>query len=235
MSDISELIRERFARAPGQPHRWSPDAASGAKQLKQILQDDFCHNVIDGSLNVLENSANPIRLNLFSCAIREHILHAFAPEEAVEACSWFKPKSKDGRPTRRQRAIYMAQGGLADKTIGALHGNVQDIHKRVITVINALNKYTHVRPASVITDQKKIDTFATDAFNAFQELFYAMKFCHSLIIGAMQRRHSKALHSFISRSLATHDEIKGRTDLEPPDLEELAVKGIGPSFVFFRV
>ena len=92
-----------------------------------------------------------------------------------------------------------------------------------------------MRPASVITDQKKIDTFATDAFNAFQELFYAMKFCHSLIIGAMQRRHGKALHSFISRSLATHDEIKGRTDLEPPDLEELAVEGIGPSFVFLRV
>jgi hypothetical protein len=112
LSNISELIRERIARAPGQPHRWSPDAASGAKQLKRILQDDFCHNVIDGSLNVLENSANPIRLNLFSCAIRElfgHILHAFAPEEAVEACSWFKPESKDGRPTRRQRAIYMAQ------------------------------------------------------------------------------------------------------------------------------
>src|SRR5262245_36170055 len=33
------------------------------------------------------HSANPIRLNLFSCAIREpfsHILHAFAPEELVE-------------------------------------------------------------------------------------------------------------------------------------------------------
>lgn len=125
MSNISELIRQRFARAPGQPTRWSPDAASGAEQLKRILQDDFCQSVIDGSLHVLENSANPIRLNPFLCAIRElftNILHAFAPEEAVEACSWFKPNSKDGRPTRRQRAIYMAQGGLADEAVGALHG-----------------------------------------------------------------------------------------------------------------
>jgi len=114
----------------------------------------------------------------------------------------------------------MAQGGMADKTVGALHGNVQDIHNRVIKAIQALNKYTHVRPVSVITDQIQIDTFATDTFNAFQELFYARKFCHSLIISAMHRRHSKALHSFVSRSLATHDEIKSRTDLETPDLEE---------------
>jgi hypothetical protein len=33
----------------------------------------------------------------------------------------------------------------------------------------------------------------------------------------------------------THDEIKSRTDLESPDLEEFAVDGMGPSFIFFRV
>jgi hypothetical protein len=235
---ISEQIRERFARRPGQPQRYSENPASGAKQLKRIIQDDFCHKVIDGSMHVLENSSNPIRLNLFSCAIRElfsHVLHAFAPEDAVEACSWFKPESHDGKPTRRQRAIYMAQGGLADTTIGALHGSVRDIHSRVIKAIQALNKYTHMRPGSVITDQKEVDTFATDTFNAFHELFYARKFCHSLIINAMHRRHSKALHGFISRSLATHDEIKDRTDLEPPDIEDFEVQGIGPLFVFFRL
>jgi Predicted pPIWI-associating nuclease len=129
----------------------------------------------------------------------------------------------------------MAQGEMVEKTVGALHGNVHDIHNRVIKAIQALNKYTHVRPGSVITDQIQIDKFATDTFNAFQELFYVRKFCHSLIISAMHRRHSKALHSFVSRSFAAHDEIKSQTDLESPDLEEFAVDGMGPSFIFFRV
>ena len=122
----------------------------------------------------------------------------------------------------------MAQGEMVEKTVGALHGNVHDIHNRVIKAIQALNKYTHVRPGSVITDQIQIDKFATDTFNAFQELFYVRKFCYSLIISAMYRH-------FVSRSLATHDEIKSRTDLESPDLEEFAVDGMGPSFIFFRV
>jgi len=127
---VSEVLRKRFARKPGQPQRFSEDAASGAQQLKLIILDDFSHKVIDGALNVLENSANPIRLNLFSCAIRElfsHILHAFAPEELVEACSWFKPESNDGKPTRRQRAIYMARGGLIDKKLGPLHGSAPPV------------------------------------------------------------------------------------------------------------
>ena len=79
-----------------------------------------------------------------------------------------------------------------------------------------------MRPASVITDQK-IQTWSPRPFHHISGTFLCYQnFVTHLSLAQCSDADRKALHSFISRSVATHDEIKGRTDLEPPDLEELA-------------
>src|SRR3954447_25500203 len=114
-----------------------------AAQVKRILPDEFCHQMIDGALRVIEDRNNPVRLHSFSAAVRElltHLLHELAPDDEIKKCSWFKPEDKKGRPTRPQRAIYLAQGGLSDETVGPLGiGIAAKAHADVLKVMNGLN------------------------------------------------------------------------------------------------
>src|SRR5262245_39765803 len=89
--------------------------------LRSKLIDEFSQTVLTGALRTVADEGNPIRLNLFAAAVRElfgHTLHTLAPNERVVKCSWFKPEAEG--PTRRQRAKYATQGGLADEYVEEL-------------------------------------------------------------------------------------------------------------------
>ena len=99
--------------------------------LSEQLVDDFSKQVLIGALRVARDPENPIRLNLFSAAIRElfgHTLHVLAPSERVTGCSWYQPHPHTHGPTRRQRAKYATQGGLSDAFVAELGIDVEDLH-----------------------------------------------------------------------------------------------------------
>lgn len=208
-------------------------------QVKRILPDEFCHKLIDGALRVIADRDNPIRLNLFSAAIRElltHVLQGLAPDDEIRKCSWFQPEGPAGRPTRRQRAIYLAQGGLSDETVGPLGGAIAaKAHADILTVMDGLNKYTHVRPGTVIDDQPQIEAFASASFKAVDDLFYPVKATRALIANAMTRRYAEPFDRFVRQALAAAPELQNRSDLEPLYLESIDVLAIDAAHVWLRV
>src|SRR5262245_42514005 len=159
-----------------------------ASRIKRILPDPFCHKLIDGALRVIEDRENPIRLNLFSAAIRElltHVLHELAPDAGVRKCTWYKPEPKTTGPTRKQRATYLVRGGLPARPFGPFaNTNIADGIEKLQSLMKELNKLTHVRPGTVNEEQSQIEQFASEAFQAFDDLFLTVKVTRDLVANA---------------------------------------------------
>jgi hypothetical protein len=99
------------------------------EKLKPLLPDEFSREVLSGSVRVLWDDNNPIRINLFALGIREmvrNVLELAAPDIEIQKCRWFlsdlenrrREASSGGRQspeqiTRKDRMIYATQGGLA--------------------------------------------------------------------------------------------------------------------------
>jgi hypothetical protein len=154
-------------------------------ELQYFLKDDFSKTLLTGCLRVIEDRENPIRLNFFAGGIRElfgHHLHLLASDEEVKACSWFSPQVDDGRPTRRQRALYATQGGLSDTFVEEKLGlQPEEMHADLAKSIERLNKYTHVRPHTLVSDEKEINTFVVTALEALLDFFSTIKDCRLAI------------------------------------------------------
>jgi hypothetical protein len=214
------------------------DPQTWAKQVKRILPDEFCHKVIDGAMRVLEDTSNPIRLHLFAASIRElltHVMHGLAPDEEVEKCSWYAPEENTRGPTRRQRAIYITRGGIAEERVGVLGSGISATqHKEVLAVMGQLNKYTHVRPRTVVEDPGVIEKFASAALKTIDSLFYAVKITRASLLNAIQREYGEEFDRFVVDTLASAEELAGRTDLEEPYPEAFHILNISSATVWYR-
>ena len=130
------------------------------------LPDEFSQKLFAGSLPVLDDKENAVRLHLFAAGFRElftHILNSYASEEEVRACSWFVQAEDTPTVTRRQRAIYATQGGLADEFVGKLGLDIHELHKAAIKAIDKLSAATHVREGQVVSDEGEITEFVANA------------------------------------------------------------------------
>ncbi|MFQ6552635.1 hypothetical protein AAD018_009875 [Aestuariibius insulae] len=142
------------------------------------LPDQFSHDLLAGSLLVAKEPINPVRLHLAAAGLRElfgHILHADAPDDEVRACSWFVQDQNTETVTRRQKAIYSTQGGLSDGFVEGLGLDVKDLHKTAIKSIQVLNKATHVRPETLVSDEAAIDAFVQEALSALDGLLVSFQ------------------------------------------------------------
>jgi Predicted pPIWI-associating nuclease len=86
--------------------------------LKPKAIDDFSRSCLEGARRALGDRENPLRINLFSAAMRilfEHMMDTMAPIDEVLRSPWFKPEKDDGKPTRGQRIVYAIQGGRGER------------------------------------------------------------------------------------------------------------------------
>jgi len=217
----------------------SEDAERGAEQVKRLLPDTFSRLVVDAAMRVLRDVDNPIRLNLFAAAVRElvtHVFHDLAPDAKVMACSWYVQDKNTHGPTRLQRPIYIARGGLREDQVGISGARISAIeHDEILKVFQRLNKYTHVRPGSVIEDQEEINRFAAAAFDTFDALFYAVKISRSsIVIGIIS--NSEPFDRFIEDTFAAAPELADKVELyEHFHLEQLDILDIDAQRVRYRV
>ncbi len=98
--------------------------------------------------------------------------------------------------TRRQRAKYVTQGGLEDDFIAPQAGvDVEPLHDGAIAAVDELNKYTHVRERTIVSDQAEIDAFVRDALDALVGLFASFDVAAVIDsvseLGAAANRHAK--------------------------------------------
>ncbi len=204
---------------------------SGGQSLQDLLPDEHSRQVLDGAIRVLDDRENAIRLNMFAPAIRElfsYILHHYAPDENVTGCPWFSPETDNGKPTRRQRAIYATQGGLSNEFIESVGVDVSELHSDVIKTINELSKYTHVRPGSVVDDDEEIESFSSEALACLEELLLSFRECRETVCNALENDVYNALSSsYINDHFEDIAILSGRGyELETASLDEPKILSI---------
>lgn len=179
--------------------------------IRARLDDDFCKQVLTGALKITTDQQNPIRINLFSAAMREifsYVLHLRAPDEEVTACAWFTAKEGVKRPTRKQRAKYATQGGLSDEYVAELGIDVVEFHDQAISAIDELSKYTHVRPGTIVTGPAEIDAFVEGALWALNDLLLSFETCRRTVLNALSDTiDDEAVTALISETIQDVDEI----------------------------
>lgn len=207
--------------------------------LAPLLVDDFSRQVLAGALRVAADTDNPIRLNLFAAAVRElfgHTLHALAPDANVAACRWYRPEPNTSGPTRRQRAKYATQGGLADAFIAEAGVDVQHLHDDAIASINELSKYTHVRPGVIVADQAEVGRFVGEALVALRGLFQSFASCREEVVQALYDQIDReVVDAFISETLQGIDELATHHTIDEVYIDDLSVTALTDSEIGFKV
>ncbi len=209
------------------------------EQLAKLPLDDFSKPIVQGALRVVADAENPIRLNLFAAAIGElygHTLDRLAPDAEVEACVWFEFEKDQSKPTRRQRAKYATQGGLPDRFIKEAGVDVKHLHGDAIAAITKLNKYTHVRPGRVVSEQTEIDIFVSEALEALTGLFESFDKRRDRIQHAIFDHVNQQIFSWLlSETILNLDEIAYHHSIEEICVDNIEVTSITHEAVNFAV
>jgi hypothetical protein len=202
--------------------------------------DAFSGIVIEGARHALADTANPLRLNFFSTAMRilfEHLMATLAPDEQVMQCPWFVAEKEDGMPTRRQRITFAIQGGLADVFVkDSLAIDVDPFRRRLIQAVDNLSRHVHSRRDTVTLDVAQQDTAARAAVEALGTFLEAYHQCRSTILDAIQEQlNDAAVNALISETIMEVDELASHHSLDEVDVDHTSVKAIGPSSILYRV
>lgn len=122
-------------------------------ELKELLTSDFQRDLLQASLDNINDSKNKLRFNNFAYSMRElsrHILCSLSSDQDVLNCSWYKNETtKPNGISRGQRIKYAIQGGLEDSFVDnelIEIAKINSIKKKLKGSIDLLNKYTHVNP-----------------------------------------------------------------------------------------
>jgi len=146
------------------------------KRLEGRLQDDFSRDLLRGALAALSQDNVATRAQHFSVSMRDlsdYMLKQLAPDDdRVKACPWYEQHPKVQGPTRRQRALYASRGGLTDSFLkDALKLDPKEFHAEIGPAFNELNKRTHLKPDTVITDPTELEGLANETIGALLEIF----------------------------------------------------------------
>jgi hypothetical protein len=222
--------------APTPPVMCRPELAHLRREL---INDEFCHTVVDGAERALIDVANPLRCNFFATAIRmlyEHVIDALAPTTEVERCSWFKPESETGRPTRAQRVMFAVQGGFPEKFVKqTLKVDITPLRKRLLSAANELSKHVHGREATVLLEAAGQDKFVQETVAAMTEFLVAMRECRKAILEPIEvALDNEAVNALITETISDIDELATHHSVEDIEVEHVAVHKIGYDKITYR-
>lgn len=124
-----------------------------------------------------DDEDNSLRLNNFATALRELgrvWLEEQAPKERIRACHWFRhdPNLRDADGvTRAQRVKYAVQQELHDNfVLGRLHIDVNGTIKQYTSLIEELNKYTHISEDTFDLPAEQAELLAIRALEVFLQV-----------------------------------------------------------------
>lgn len=161
-----------------------------ASVLAPRLPDDFCRLILAGGLRVVQDSGNPARLHFFAPGIREilnHTLKTLAPTREVKRCAWFEVRKGKDEIWRVDRARYVLHAGLSPFFVrDVLQFDVDDVVLQVVDAIERLNKLTHVKAETLVSDDDVIGHEATRVLKAFNEMFDVTEFAREQLEEALQ-------------------------------------------------
>lgn len=211
----------------------------GQEFLREFPDDAFMSTVLEGALHVGE-SDNPIRGNLCALALRKitsHLLLTLAPDSRVSNCCWFKQEAKTDRPTRKQRATYIVQGGLPFEFVtDTLQLDHDAVSRPLIKAMDRLNKATHVREKTLLTDEAAIRALVDSALNSLIDLFKAARACQQEVHRELASEiHDAVLDTFLSETLQKLDELSTHTLFDYHQTEDIQVLSIDDELIHLKV
>lgn len=214
---------------------WPELRQRGDAFLHEIPNDAFAATVLAGAFQVGE-SKNPIRGNLCAAAIREvagHVLHALAPDARVSKCCWYKQEPKTNGPTRQQRAIYIVQGGLPiDFVTNTLKLDHKAVCRPLIKAIDRLNRATHVREETILTDDEEIRRLVDDALSGLLDVFAATRECQEEVHKQLADEiHDAVFDTFLTETLQELDELSTHTTVDDHYVSEVRVLNVDEEFI----
>jgi hypothetical protein len=211
------------------------------KELHDRLPDAFTRKLLDGSIQVLDQTTNAVRAHQFAASLRElfsHCLDTLAPGEAVKECAWFEPvESAKGEPTRKQRALYATRGGLSDEFIKDELGiDPATMHGGLGKAFAELNKRAHVRPDTHLEDPAEIELFANSALESVAEVFRTIERFRKQLIEAIERHlGDEAVDSLLRETIQSVDELATHHTIEDVSVGSARVVDITFDTVRYRV
>jgi hypothetical protein len=211
------------------------------KQLEARLQDDFSRDLLRGALAALAQENVATRAQHFSVSMRDlsdHMLKQLAPDdEAVKACAWYEQHPKVPGPTRRQRAFYVSRGGLTDAFLKeGLKLDPNEFHAEIGPAFNELNKRTHLKPDTVITDPAELETLANETIGALLEIFDVTEDVRAEIISCIEEHlYDEAIGAFINETIDSLDLIAGHYETGGVLYDEMRVISIDADTIRYEI
>ncbi|HEY0013255.1 MAG TPA: hypothetical protein VGB79_10455 [Allosphingosinicella sp.] len=207
--------------------------------LAPLAPDDFFRITLEGAASVLRDVANPLRLNLFSAAIRmlfEHVMGTLAPDADVEACPWYAPVEGQDKPVRAQRIRYWLQGGLEDGWVKDELGiEAEPLRGRLLKAFNKLSKHVHGRAQMLVRDAQEQEAEAGATVAAVEELLHAYHDCRvALIDPLVEELDEAAVDDLLSETIQSIDELATHHTIEEIYTAHTDIALIGADFVRYR-
>jgi Predicted pPIWI-associating nuclease len=208
--------------------------------LKSQAIDTFSRKAIDRASHALADTANPLRLNFFSTAMRilfEHMMGKLSPLDEVSRSPWFKPEQENGNPTRWQRIIFAIQGGFTDVFVTDQLGvMVAPLRKKLLAAVDDLSKNVHGREDTMIDDLEEQNARAALAVTALQNFLTAYHDCRSAIVAPIQEHLDRvAVDALISEALLEVDELAPHHSVDEIYVENVSVATIKSDAIVYRV
>lgn len=185
------------------------------KRLEGRLQDDFSRDLLRGAIAALDQENVATRAQHFSVSMRDlsdHMLKQLGPDDdAIKSCAWYEQHPKLEGPTRRQRAYFASRGGLTNQFLkSALQLVPKEFHAEIGPAFNELNKRTHLKPDTVISDTAELENLANETLSALLEIFEVTEDVHREVISRIEGHlYDEAVKAFIDETIESLDLIAG--------------------------
>lgn len=210
-------------------------------ELHHALKEDaFAISVLDGALLVARDQTNPIRGNLCAAGLREltsHLLQSKAPDADVIDCSWYEPQPKTNGPTRTQRLSFWIRGGLSDAFVKKnLNVDLKGLAKTVSESFEALNKATHLRESTMLSDEHAVLVFLVKALGALRSFHHAAEASRDEIARALSVDIQKHVtDEFLRDVIGELDELSTHHWIEESYVEEIQIETLGSEIIVYGV
>ncbi|MCW2393557.1 hypothetical protein [Sphingobium sp. B11D3A] len=217
------------------------DIGKASRALSALFPGDrFLKTVLRGCIKVGKQKSNPIRGNFLATGLREavnHIIHKLAPDDEVRGCVWFVQAEDTDTVTRKQRATYIIKGGLPDEFLREeLKIEVAPDAKALADMINGLNRSTHVRPNTILTEGTAVRRLFYDVLDAVDTLLDAAEDSRSAVRDAVATAlHNRVFERLISETIQELDELSTHTTVDHHWIDAIEVKDINSETIRYEV
>jgi hypothetical protein len=152
---------------------------------------------------------------------------------AVSNCCWYRQEPNTNGPTGQQRAIYIVQGGLSiDFVSKTLQLDHRAVCRPLIKAMDRLNRATHVREETVLTDDREIRLLVDDALQGLLDLFEATRECQQEVHKQLADEiHDAVFDTFLSETLQELDELSTHTTVDDHYVAEVRVLRVDDNFI----